>query len=95
MAATGVAKARYFAGTSGPGRASPKLFFLAPAGARGRGPALTPDVSALFLAIQRPGEDRGSTFENPSTRWPDFQNRAPPCSAVIAITKRLGGAVES
>jgi hypothetical protein len=27
----------------------------------------------MFLAIQHPGEDTGSTFENPSTRWPDFR----------------------
>lgn len=93
MAATGLAEGLYFTDTTGPGRGLPRLFFLAPTGAEICGVALIPDDTTLFLAIQHPGEDRGSSFDNPSTRWPDFQDGAPPRPSVIAITKRAGGPI--
>jgi uncharacterized protein len=46
----------------------------------------------VFLAIQHPGEDPGSTFEAPSTRWPNFKEGAPRPS-VIAIVKKDGGVI--
>ena len=46
------------------------------------GPAFTPDVKTLFLAVQRPGEESESP-SNPTSTRPDGDE---PKSSVIAIT---------
>ncbi|WP_119422823.1 PhoX family protein [Desertibaculum subflavum] len=91
--AAGIADGVWAADTSGYGRGLSKHFFQAPTGAEVCGPCFTPDDQTLFLAIQHPGEDPGSTFEKPSTRWPDFKADTPPRPSVIAITKTGGGAI--
>ena len=81
----------YAAATTGPQRGATRCFFNGPRGSEICGPAFTPDGRTLFLAVQHPGDEKGSTFETPSTRWPDFRTDMPPRSAVLAITRSDGG----
>ena len=88
--------------TDGPGRGTGRMFFRAPVGAELCGPRFTPDGRTLFVAVQHPGVDGGrdlvgfardSTFEDPATRWPDFEPGMPPRPAVVVITRRDGGVI--
>jgi secreted PhoX family phosphatase len=83
----------YAAQVSGPGRGVTRAFFNGPRGSEICGPAFTPDGTTLFLAVQHPGDEKGSTFEKPSTRWPDFRDGMPPRSSVLAITRNDGGEI--
>lgn len=82
-------------------RPTSKLFFRVPVGAELCGPLLTPDLGTMFLAVQHPadgGEDwegfgRPSHYEDPSTRWPDFQPDMPVRPSVVAITRPGGGKI--
>ncbi|WP_426956800.1 PhoX family protein [Muricoccus radiodurans] len=91
----GITDGIWAAETAGPVRGLTRCFYQAPAGAEVCGPRFTPDNRTLFLAIQHPGEGRGSTFETPSTRWPDFVEGMPPRPSIIAIVKRDGGEIGS
>ena len=93
--AAGFADSVYAAQTTGPQRGVTRCFFSAPRGAEICGPAFTPDGRTLFLGIQHPGDEGGSTYDKPSTRWPDFRDGVPPRSAVVAITRADGGEIGS
>jgi secreted PhoX family phosphatase len=82
--------------TAGEARGTAKLFFRCPVGAEMCGPAFTPDLTTLFVAVQHPGEGDSqvaSSFDNPTTRWPDFDNAMPPRPSVVAITRKNGGKI--
>ncbi len=87
--------------TEGPARGTSKHFYRCPAGAEMCGPCFTPDLQTLFLAVQHPAEDgkewkawgKDSTFDDPSTRWPDFKPDMPPRPSLVAITRKGGGKI--
>ncbi len=78
---------------SGAGRALLKRFLRAPVGAEICGPFFTPDDKYLFCSVQHPAD--GSSFDQPSTRWPDFEQKLPPRPAVVVIGKKDGQIIGS
>ncbi|MCB1811609.1 MAG: PhoX family phosphatase [Candidatus Competibacteraceae bacterium] len=87
--------------TDGELRGTGKHFFRCPVGAELCGPWFSPDDTALFVAVQHPadgGEDwaafgRKSTYDDPATRWPDFDPAMPPRPSVMVISKKDGGSI--
>ncbi|MEM9100377.1 MAG: PhoX family phosphatase [Pseudomonadota bacterium] len=99
---TGKSDGLYGVETEGALRGHSKLFFRCPVGGELCGPYFAEDSTSLFLAVQHPGTDgtkdfkgfeRASTFEDPATRWPDFQEGIPPRPSVVVVTKRGGGKI--
>jgi secreted PhoX family phosphatase len=86
--------------TEGAARGRSRQFFSAPVGAEVCGPCFTPDLETLFLAVQHPGQTEVaslrqeiSTYDAPTTRWPDFVAGMPPRPAIVAITRKGGGRI--
>ncbi|OSM01718.1 hypothetical protein MAIT1_01740 [Magnetofaba australis IT-1] len=77
----------------GPGRGLPKRLYAAPRDAELCGPCFTPDNATLFVAVQHPSEHKKVAYENPTTRWPDFDPALPPRPAVVAIRRVDGGPI--
>lgn len=89
----GFADGVYGTDTTGPGRALTKHFYRTPIGAELCGPEFNTDDTAYFAAVQHPGDEKDSTFENPATRWPDFKDGMPPRPSVQVIVKKDGGVI--
>lgn len=87
----GIADGVWACDVEGEGKALTKHFLRTPIGAELCGPFFTPDNTTFFAAVQHPGEN--SSFDSPSTRWPDFAPKTPPRPAVVAITKKDGGVI--
>ncbi|MFQ6550096.1 PhoX family protein [Aestuariibius sp. 2305UL40-4] len=99
---TGKSDGLYALETEGDLRGHSKLFFRCPVGGELCGPYFADNDETLFLAVQHPGTDgtrnfegfeRDSTFEDPATRWPDFQDGMPPRPSVVVVTKEGGGKI--
>ncbi len=99
---TGKSDGLYALETEGEARGTSKLFFRCPVGGEMCGPYFTDNGETLFLAVQHPGTDgtkdlagfeRDSTFEDPATRWPDFDPAMPPRPSVVVVTKKGGGKI--
>jgi secreted PhoX family phosphatase len=100
IATDGASKAGFADGvwasdTVGPGRALTRHFYRSPLGSEVCGPEFNSDGTALFVAIQHPADTKGSTFDNPSTRWPDFRPGMPPRPSLQVIVKKGGGTIGS
>ncbi|GEP05377.1 dTDP-glucose 4,6-dehydratase [Methylobacterium oxalidis] len=95
--ATGRADGIWAVETDGPRRATSRHFFRVPIGAELCGPCFTPDDETFFVAVQHPGESDDdaipASFDQPSTRWPDFRPDMPPRPAIVAVTRKGGGAI--
>ncbi len=89
----GIADGVWATDVEGEGRALVKLFFSTPRGAELCGPAFNTDDTAYFAAVQHPGDEKGSTFAKPSTRWPDFRDDQPVKPSVLVITRQGGGPI--
>jgi uncharacterized protein len=90
-ASSGFADGLWASAVEGSARGRPRHFFRGPIGAELTGPSFTPDGSTLFVSVQHPGQ--GSSFDAPSTRWPDFEPGMPPRPSVVAITREDGGPI--
>ena len=95
--ATGRADGIWAVETEGPRRGTARHFLRVPVGAEMCGPCFAPGDETVFVAVQHPGEpdEDGAlgSFENPSTRWPDFSPDLPPRPSVVAVTRQGGGRI--
>ena len=98
---TGCADGFWALETEGQWRGTSKLFFRVPIGAENCGNQFNTDDTALFISVQHPAESgeewpefgRPSTFDDPSTRWPDFQDGMPPRPSIVVISKEDDGPI--
>jgi uncharacterized protein len=88
--------------TEGRLRGTGRMFFRVPVGAEICGCLFLPGDTTMTVAVQHPGVDgvkdwkvfgRDSIFDDPATRWPDFQPGMPPRPSVVLITREDGGKI--
>jgi hypothetical protein len=91
--AANIADGTWATDVTGPGRALTRHFYRTPLGAELCGPEFNTDDTAYFAAVQHPGEGGDSTFDRPSTRWPDFQDGMPPRPSIQVLVKKGGGPI--
>ncbi|URK88810.1 DUF839 domain-containing protein [Rhizobium sp. RCAM05350] len=97
----GIADPMYVMDTEGPGRALPKLFYIAPVGSECCSPTFTPDGASVFVSIQHPGELRlsdnedATTMADAGTAWPDFVEGMPVRPSLIVLTQDANNSVGS
>ena len=84
----GSADGIWVSATDGDHKALSKHFLRAPKEAEICSPCFTPNQKTMFCSVQHPGGD--SSFDQPSTRWPDFDSNVPPRPAVIAVSHKQG-----
>ena len=84
----GIADGIWVGTVKGDNKALTKHFLRAPCEAEVCSPCFTPNHKTMFCSIQHPGGD--SSFDQPSTRWPDFDENLPPRPSVITLTHDLG-----
>ena len=68
---------------AGPERGHVEQFLTVPIAAETCGPLITADGRSVFVAVQHPGEEDGSTFESPLSTWP-HTHQCPRPSVVVA-----------
>lgn len=95
----GIADSLYVMDTEGPGRALPRLFYIAPVGSECCSPTFTPDGRTVFVSVQHPGELRlednedATSIADAGTNWPDFVDGAPPRPSLIVLSRSDAGTV--
>ncbi len=97
----GIADSVYVMDTEGPGRALPKLFYIAPVGSECCSPTFTPDAASIFLSVQHPGELRmadnedATSMDDAGTAWPDFTPGMPARPSLVVLSRSDRGVVGS
>ena len=96
--AAGFADGVWACDLDGDGRALTRRFFRGPRGCEVCGPCFTPEGTTLFLAVQHPGvaDDRGrsiGSYDEPTARYPDYDDERPARSTVIAVVRDDGGVI--
>ena len=89
----GIADGVWACEVDGERRALTRHFLRTPLQAELCGPFFTPDDRSFFCAVQHPGGN--SSFDAPSTRWPDFDPALPPRPSVVVVTHDRGFRVGS
>jgi secreted PhoX family phosphatase len=74
----------------GAGRSILLPVYGAPRGAGIGGAVASLEGGTLFVMVRTPGAEPGATFENPATRWPQFEGVTPPRSTLIALARADG-----
>ena len=77
----------------GPGRAVALPIHAMPRAAGVGGALPTPEGEALLVLVRTPGAEPGAAFDRPATRWPSFDPRQPPRTALACLVRNNGGVV--